>query len=69
MTHCYSVCNGLALLIRYNENDDIVEYRYSDEEDIKTSPIYYDTDSGDMRPYINVNGEMFALDEFCKINM
>lgn len=68
MTHYYSICNGLALLIRYNEESEEIEYRYSDETVVKSTPIKYDENS---ELYFNLEGddEKYYLDEFCRINM
>lgn len=68
MTHYYSICNGLALLVRINGYEGIIEYRYSDETEVKTSKVHYDDHSN---PYFNVEGseEKYYLDEFCRINM
>ena len=68
MTHFYSICNGLALLARINDYEDTVEYRYSDETEVKTSEVYYDNLDN---PYFLIEGsdEKYYLDEFCRINM
>lgn len=67
-THCYSISNTLGLLIRYNEQEDSIEYKYSDETEVKTSEVHYDDYAN---PYILIEGndEKFYLDDFCKINM
>ena len=68
MTHFYSICNGLALLIRINDYEGTVEYRYSDETEVKASEVYYDDLDN---PYFLIEGsdEKYYLDEFCRINM
>jgi len=68
MTHYYSICNGLGLLARVNEEEETIEYRYSDETEVKSSEVYYDDHDN---PYFLVEGndEKFYLDEFCRINM
>ena len=68
MTHFYSICNGLSLLARVNDEEGTIEYRYSDETEIKSSQVQYDDYAN---PYILIEGneEKFYLDEFCRINM
>ena len=68
MTHYYSICNGLGLLARVNDEEGRIEYRYSDETEVKSSKVYYDDYAN---PYILIEGndEKFYLDEFCRINM
>ena len=66
MTHYYSICNSLGLLIRYNEEEDVIEYRYSDETEVQKTPLEYDEDS---KPYFTIGEEIFYLDDFCRINL
>lgn len=67
MTHYLSICNGLALLIRYNEEDNVIEYMYSNEDEAKTAEII---NEGKGSPFFFTDeGGMFSLELFCKINI
>lgn len=68
MTHAYSICNGFALLIRYNEEEDVIEYRYSDETEVKQAEIV-DTGCAGEPMFFTDEGGMFSLELFCKINI
>ena len=67
MTHYLSICNGLALLIRYNESEDMIEYRYSNEDEVKTANVIYGSEGS---PFFFTDEDgMFSLEQFCKINI
>lgn len=66
MTHALPLCNTLSLLIRYNEDEDVIEYRYSDEQEVKRASIIDNGEPGD--PYfITDQGGIFSLEGFCKL--
>lgn len=65
MTHYLSICNGLALLIRYNEGEDMIEYKYTDSDETVSTPITYKTGE----PVFFIGGVSYCVNEFCKINI
>ena len=67
MTHYYSICNSLLLLATYDEETGVICYRYSDEEEVKTSPIYHSEELG---YYFKTDeGCKYSFRDFCRIDM
>lgn len=67
MTHYLSICNGLALLIRYNEDEDMIEYKYSDETTVHSTPIVYTNDDDEIGFF--ADEDFYYISEFCRINI
>lgn len=60
----HTICNNLSIVIKPNDDGDMVYYQYTDENNSKCSDVRYDND----KCYFETDsGVVYYLSEFCKL--
>lgn len=65
----YGICNTFALLLRHSDDDETVEYKWSNEDDDnwKEEAVTYalNCDTLQFEAAIDVGGSLYFLHDFC----